>query len=801
MLFARFGDWLLPPPFVQRPAATPPPAVNPAAFRTVIVLALGAVVGPGLAAQSILFAPTLKTLWRNTAPAVAAGEHVGFSFTQTTGSAPVQRTSFWFTDPTGATVEFGKDFQSVGSVVLPTQPTWATGRYRLDEISIASSNGVQISFRRDGSVSVRPPFTRPGDPAPQVQAPRTHTFAFAALDFDLHAAAGGTAVSGSLAGDTRWTAAGSPYRLTNKVVIPGGTTLTIEPGARVVGAGHPLEVTGRLEVFGTAATPAVLSNVKLLPAGGTNSQPFLIKLDRATMLGGTLWPITVADVKGTVEARDSVFVDVVAARSLIRFPVSDTIFERNLFYHSAGMTLGTGGGSSGGITLRHNVFFEPDIQGAGGSQATDALFLIFEQSGGPITIKGNSFLTVSSFPALRTVQGISLSLDASGNYFDPVTLATGRAVQVDGVPTITIVPLLTEPAAATPALPAAPILTESPGDLTTPAGEAVTLTAGASGAGDVWYQWYQDGNLIPGATGPILAVPSATPADAGVYTVVAGNFGGSVSTAPATLAVTGDPLPLTSWLTNVSVRTALRAGQPPLVVGFATNGSKSLLVRAAGPALADYGVGQPLSDPGLSLYAGGEPLAGNDDWPEALAPRFAELGAFPFAPGSKDSAVLQTVQGPATAHAAGTGNGVVLVEAYDTDPTSSTHRLVNVSARNHVGTGSDVLITGFFLHGTGTKRLLIRGVGPKLLDYNVTGVLADPKLEVYNQAGTRLATNDNWQAALTSTFVATQAFPLNPGSKDAALVVTLPAGAGYSVQLSGADGGTGEALVEVYEVP
>ncbi|MBC7366388.1 MAG: hypothetical protein H7343_06170 [Undibacterium sp.] len=44
------------------------------------------------------------------------------------------------------------------------------------------------------------------------------------------------------------------------------------------------------------------------------------------------------------------------------------------------------------------------------------------------------------------------------------------------------------------------------------------------------------------------------------------------------------------------------------------------------------------------------------------------------------------------------------------------------------------------------------------------------------------------------------AFPLPPGSKDAALVVALPAG-GYTVQVSGADGGTGTAIVEIYELP
>ncbi|MFM8335825.1 MAG: hypothetical protein ACKODK_09695, partial [Opitutaceae bacterium] len=60
--------------------------------------------------------------------------------------------------------------------------------------------------------------------------------------------------------------------------------------------------------------------------------------------------------------------------------------------------------------------------------------------------------------------------------------------------------------------------------------------------------------------------------------------------------------------------------------------------------------------------------------------------------------------------------------------------------------------------------------------------------------------NDNWAATLAPTFAQVGAFPLNNGSRDAALLVTVPAGATYTIQVSGVNNGTGEALVEVYEV-
>jgi hypothetical protein len=74
-------------------------------------------------------------------------------------------------------------------------------------------------------------------------------------------------------------------------------------------------------------------------------------------------------------------------------------------------------------------------------------------------------------------------------------------------------------------------------------------------------------------------------------------------------------------------------------------------------------------------------------------------------------------------------------------------------------------------------------------------------LDIYDGKGAIIAANDDWSSSLSPTFTQLAAFPLVTGSKDAALVVTLNAGVSYTVQVSGINGVTGEALVEVYEVP
>lgn len=86
---------------------------------------------------------------------------------------------------------------------------------------------------------------------------------------------------------------------------------------------------------------------------------------------------------------------------------------------------------------------------------------------------------------------------------------------------------------------------------------------------------------------------------------------------------------------------------------------------------------------------------------------------------------------------------------------------------------------------TGNKQLLIRAVGPTLTGYGVTGALADPYLSVLNSSGVQIASNDIWDASLSSTFTQVGAFALPTGSKDAAILVTLNAGASYTVQVSG----------------
>jgi uncharacterized protein (DUF1800 family) len=129
----------------------------------------------------------------------------------------------------------------------------------------------------------------------------------------------------------------------------------------------------------------------------------------------------------------------------------------------------------------------------------------------------------------------------------------------------------------------------------------------------------------------------------------------------------------------------------------------------------------------------------------------------------------------------------------------------NLSTRAQVGTGGNLLITGFNVGPGGSKQVLIRASGPALTSFGVGGTLADPRLELFS-GSTKIAENDNWGAAIApavpvtaANFTAVGAFTWMAGSRDAALLATLAPGA-YTAQVSGVGATTGVALIEVYEV-
>jgi hypothetical protein len=305
------------------------------------------------------------------------------------------------------------------------------------------------------------------------------------------------------------------------------------------------------------------------------------------------------------------------------------------------------------------------------------------------------------------------------------------------------------------------------------------------------------------------------------------NVSGTVTAAGAVSNIMGlsDGAARTDRLVNLSSRLRVAAGDASrsVIAGFVVAGTepKRVLVRAVGPGLSGFGVAGALGNPSLQIYSGSTMIAENNDWSNNtdVSAISDSVGAFKLTANSQDAALVATLEpGAYTAVVqANGGSGVVLVEVYDaaTNTQLSTQQMVNISTRGFVDTGDGQLIAGFVISGNAPKRVLVRGIGPGLTQFGLSGAVADPQLKIYAANGnTLVAQNDDWstpqpvsatQAAATSAEVAaastaTGAFPLAAASKDAAIVITLMPGQ-YSAVVSGAGNGTGAGLVEVYEIP
>ncbi|MBI4621753.1 MAG: endo-1,4-beta-xylanase [Verrucomicrobia bacterium] len=265
-------------------------------------------------------------------------------------------------------------------------------------------------------------------------------------------------------------------------------------------------------------------------------------------------------------------------------------------------------------------------------------------------------------------------------------------------------------------------------------------------------------------------------------------------------------------LVNLSTRATAGAGDATLIPGFFIAGpaAKRVLIRGIGPGLAGFGVSGALARPELSLRgADGIAIVTNRGWDSGtetatLAATSSSVGAFALTAGSADCAIMATLMpgaytAPITSLDGATG--VALVETYEVDAGESAG-LRNLSTRARVAAGAGVAITGMVIAGENARTLLVRAVGPGLAAFGVGGTLARPSLVV--MSGTQaLAANDSWEvsaepAALVAAAERAGAFPLQPGRADAALVVTLPAGV-WTIHVTGADGGAGIVLIEVYD--
>jgi phospholipase/lecithinase/hemolysin len=232
--------------------------------------------------------------------------------------------------------------------------------------------------------------------------------------------------------------------------------------------------------------------------------------------------------------------------------------------------------------------------------------------------------------------------------------------------------------------------------------------------------------------------------------------------------------------------------------------------RALNIAIANYRseLNADLTASQISLAAQGITLTlyPVDIWKETIR-FYADAGNYEF------TDVSSTSQGDTSAgadpdrflywdgiHFTTAGHYWIAKTAFDalTVPLAPPARALNLATRLFVDTGERIGIAGFIIAGDTTKKVLIRGIGPSLAANGVPTLLANPTLTLFDGAGNRMKTNDDWRnspdaAEIMNTGLA----PRN--DLESAIIATLAPGQ-YTAQLAGKDGGTGNGLVEVYDL-
>jgi hypothetical protein len=262
--------------------------------------------------------------------------------------------------------------------------------------------------------------------------------------------------------------------------------------------------------------------------------------------------------------------------------------------------------------------------------------------------------------------------------------------------------------------------------------------------------------------------------------------------------VSWQPAPALPNLANISTRLSVGTDDNVLIGGFIITGTgdKNVIVRALGPSLAAQNVPGALADPVLELHdSTGAMIATNDNWKDSQQ---AEIEATTIPPSDDhESAIVRRLTpGNYTAIVRGknNGTGVGLVEAYGLDGTA---KAVNISTRGFVQTDDNVMIGGFIILNTGVPaNILVRAIGPSL-GGGVANAMSDPTLELHDQNGVLVSSNDDWQDTQKSEIEGTTIPPTD--KRESAILASLGAG-NYTAIVRGKDNSTGVALVEAYNI-
>jgi hypothetical protein len=211
-----------------------------------------------------------------------------------------------------------------------------------------------------------------------------------------------------------------------------------------------------------------------------------------------------------------------------------------------------------------------------------------------------------------------------------------------------------------------------------------------------------------------------------------------------------------------------------------------------------------LANPTLEIHdSRGAIVATNNDWKTTqtggliTGDQFAEINASGVSPSNDlESAIIALLEpGSYTAVVRGAGNttGTGVVDAFDLNAGSAA-RLANIATRGLVQPGDKLMIAGFIVQN-GPVKIVVRAIGPSLVQFGISNALPDTSLQLRDQHGAIVLENDDWKTSQRQELENTGLQPTD--DLEAALVTTIQPGQ-YTAQVRGKGNASGVGVVQVY---
>ena len=263
-------------------------------------------------------------------------------------------------------------------------------------------------------------------------------------------------------------------------------------------------------------------------------------------------------------------------------------------------------------------------------------------------------------------------------------------------------------------------------------------------------------------------------------------------------------------IVSVNVRGTIGVGDDKRIMGFRMDGTADVLLRGVGPALANFGIPSStlLPDPKITLYRyiNGDPAQGSERVPEGDNDNYTSNSNSSDIETVRASYALDIPTNPSQAISmpnlsqgfytsqvedVGGQTGIGWAGVDLSYPEIASTSFLHVSARGIVQT-TEYMFAGFQITGQGTRKLYIRGRGPSLADFGVTGVMPDPIIKVFKydddtfSSSTLLDENDDYTSNSNSADILNYSTSLYGwpaiNGKGSALILDLEEGY-YTVQL------------------